>query len=229
MSEIQSNYPRAKVVASSEKADLVAVQDSATTGIIVITILTGTLLAHNLGPKLGIATRTHMSAYGMMIFVIIGCAFFYFLNLFRWTTRAHYAVCLLRGYQPRISSRLAGVGSSASVFMLGIPTWFAFDFLITHSDPGSSDRPSFSWSFAGLLFIVPYVLSMILLVAQFLPIWSESASNTIYIARHVILAFSVWAGCRMVTQTNTNLFRLAKHVRSQSSPADQEPEVTPES
>ena len=229
VSEIQSNYPRAKVVVSTEKADLVAVQDSGSMGILIMAILATAIVMFSIGPTLGFAASTHSRAYGLLTLVMIGSSLFYFVNLFRWTSRAHYALCLLKGYSPRISSMLVGFGSTLSIFLLGIPIWMAFDFLATQSEPNNEDHRLISWSPAALRFMIPYTLSWLWIFIQFLPIWNREVRHAMIYGRNFLLAFAVWSGCKLVMKVNVDLQKLARNVRAQSAAAHPGPELTAES
>jgi hypothetical protein len=216
MSEIQSNYPRAQVSVSDEKANLVDVEHAGGIGQVAVYVILLAIIIFNLGPRVGFVYKGHSSLYGLLILVIIAAALPFFVNLYKWSSQAHYALCLLKGYRPKISSVLVGVGSALSLFLFAIPIWIAFDFLIVHSEPNGSGEPSFSWSSAGLRFFVPYALFWLWILIQFLPIWNGSIRYGMIFGRYALLAFAVWSGCRMVSQIDKNLRLLAKTVRQQA-------------
>jgi hypothetical protein len=215
MSDIQSNYPRTQVAISSEKVNLVDVADAGSKGVLAVLVILLLLILVTLGPWLGLPT----GAYGLLSLIIIGAAFPFFVNLYKWSSQAHYALCLLKGYSPRISSPVVGIGSAISIFIFAVPIWLTFDFLITYSDPSNSDPPTISWSPAALKFFIPYVLCWLSFFARFLPIWSPLALFAMTGARYLLITYAVWNGCKLVNRININLQSLARIVREQTAPA----------
>jgi hypothetical protein len=225
MSDIHSNYPRTKVAISHEKANLADVTLVGGYGKLAVTVILIAIIVLRLGPLFGYSANVHTSAYGFATLVIIAASLAYFVNLYKWSSQTHYAVCLLKGYSPRISPALVGIGCALSLFLFAIPIWLTFDFLITHSDPTNSESPNFSWSPAALKFYIPYALYWLSLFAQFLPFWNPTVLFVTAIGRYLLLAFAVWSGCRMIGQIDKNLQSLARIAREQTAPTDSEGSV----
>ena len=212
MSDIQSNYPRAKVALSSEKVDLVEVTDSAGYGMISVWVLFICILTDFMSSILFFDSPGRSRLFGFVILAFVGTLFFFFVNLYKWSKTAHQALCLLRGYQPRISSNFVGIGSALSIFLFGIPIWLTFNFLVTNSEPTNHQTSRFTLNPAALNFFVPYTLAwMVYIAGLFTSPW------VFFFGKYLLLGYAVWAGCRAVNIVDRNLQSLAKVVREQNA------------
>ena len=120
---------------------------------------------------------------------------------------------MLRGYQPRISSMLVGIGCTLSIFLC-IPVWLTFNFLVIHSEPSNNTPSRFTLAPAALNFFVPYTLAWMVYIAEmFTSTW------VFFFGKYLLLGYAVWAGCRAVNIVNRNLLALAKVVREQTASA----------
>ena len=212
MSDIQSNYPRTQVALSSEKVDLVEVSDSAGKGIFAVWVLFLCILIDFLGSILFVGDLGRPGIFSYVAIIFVGTLFFYFLYLYRWSKGAHQALCILRGYQPRISSMLVGIECLLSVFLFGIPVWLTFNFLVINSEPSNNTPSRFTLAPAALNFFVPYTLAWMVYIADLF-----TTSWVFFFGKYLLLGYAVWAGCRAVNIVNRNLQSLAKIVREQTA------------
>lgn len=131
--EIESNYPRSNSF-PFEQADIEGLHKNAKWGLYFVNAQAlfytlSMVLAE--APAIVCILLFFLSGLGTLIYVVI------------WVTNAHYAVCSLRGIQPRMPSLLLGILSGIPYVLFFMPLAYALDFLVVRSR--SETEPTMKW------------------------------------------------------------------------------------
>jgi Na+-transporting NADH:ubiquinone oxidoreductase subunit NqrE len=146
MSDIQSNYPRNSLFVSGY-VDLDSLKRSANIGRIALLFIATLTTIFQIFPKIlkfedEPSLLVLFAALGVGLSLILAGIAALGTTMF-WVTRAHSAVCSLRGITPRISSKTLGFLSGIPYLMFFAPLCYALDFLVIRS--ASLEIPTMRW------------------------------------------------------------------------------------
>lgn len=138
---IQSNYPRdtGRIVTPDEIAKL---RRTAKIGAVAIIVFTACATFLDMFPRFDENERRWF-ATGVLVLSIIASVIITMVCTMIWVTRAHRAVCKLRGITPRVPSGLLGFLSAVPYVLFSLPLAYTLEFLVIRSE--SPDTPTMRW------------------------------------------------------------------------------------
>ena len=141
---IQSNYPRAK--AEVTLVEIAKMRSAAKVGQLALFAFTAVIIISNLFPNFGKkaepSTTDLLAGLAILVTVLFSVVATMCCTM-SWITKAHRAVCILRGITPRVPSRLLGFLGGIPYLLFSLPLCYALDFLVVRSE--SPDEPTMRW------------------------------------------------------------------------------------
>jgi hypothetical protein len=147
----------------------------------------------------------------LVLFVAIGAAIW--ATMF-WVTRAHRAVCSIRGITSRIPSNLLGFLSGVPYILFFIPLCYALDFLVVRSE--SSDTPTMRWYSSFSKSLIVNVFAIVIIVDSAITIYdmlkeflvkqpSTSSPDALDWVGTILFTITVILGIRIAKMVNHNI------------------------
>lgn len=151
---------------------------------------------------------------GFILFVAITAAVW--TTMF-WVTRAHHAICSLRGITPRISSKVIGFLSGIPYILFFAPLCYAVDFLVVRSE--SPDKPTMRWYSAFSKSLIVNVFAVFIIIDSSCVIasliiefkegpQSDPFTNVVDWVGIVALTVAVTLGIKIAKDVNQNIEKL---------------------
>ena len=228
MSEIQSNYPRNSPFTSGNvDVDVDNLKRASKIGQVALVFIAAVTTIFQIFPKiLSFDDKPSLlliiSALGLGLLLILAGIAAIGTTMF-WFTRAHRAVCALRGITPRVSSKVVGFFSGIPYLLLYGPLFYALEFLVVRSE--SPDIPTMRWytlysnsritNVFGIFIVTDAVLAVYSFVMESI-VKSPSIVNstTFDWVSNFIFCVAVILGIRIAKNVNRNIEDLVNRARS---------------